>query len=147
MPVTVPRSLGLLPSPASHFLGSVRVFSPRSTSKLSPRSRRQFSVFAMAAEGSSLSLKSVLIIASLDQFPFFGLISVYPLFNSSSFTAKFLLLFFFVHYLNGIEDEFLIYFGKFGCNIFISLKNNNVTQGLNDIKVGEVEGGIQNYAL
>lgn len=93
VPVTVPRSLGLLPSPASHFLGSVCVFSPRSTSKLSPRSRRQFSVFAMAAEGSSLSLKSVLIIASLDQFPFFGLISVYPLFNSSSFTAKFLFFF------------------------------------------------------
>lgn len=92
VPVTVPRSLGLLPSRASHFLGSVRVFSPRSTSKLSPRSRRQFSVFAVAAEGSSLSLKSVLIIASLDQFPLFGLISEYPLFNSSSFSAKFLSL-------------------------------------------------------
>ncbi|KAL9433739.1 hypothetical protein AB3S75_028557 [Citrus x aurantiifolia] len=52
VPVTVPRSLGLLPSRASHFLGSVRVFNPRSTSKLSPRSRRQFSVFAMAAEES-----------------------------------------------------------------------------------------------
>lgn len=46
-----------------------------------------------------------------------------------------------------LKTRFLIYFGKFGCNIFITLKNNNVTQGLNDIKVGEVEGGIQNYVL
>lgn len=94
VPVAVSRSLGLLPSRASHFLGSVRVFSPRSTSKLSHRSRRQFSVFAMAAEGSSLSLKSMLIIALFDQFPFFGLILVYPLFNSPNFSAKVWFFFF-----------------------------------------------------
>lgn len=114
VPVTVPRSLGLLPSRASHFLGSVRVFSPRSTSKLSPRSRRQFSVFAMAAEGSSLSLKSVLIIASLDQFPLFGLISEYPLFNSSSFSAKFLSLslFFLYTILMVLKTRFFNLFWK-----------------------------------